>query len=115
MVSAVQYLSSKQGALMLTMPWGGKILDQMSIEDLSAAVAAPEVDWKVKEKVIEELKQRFEEKMSSGSGTADDERKVQLLGKLSERSLSESEYNELGTLLGVGLPPFEAPAEEGIR
>lgn len=92
-------------AMMSMMPGAIKV-DKMSTKELSGMLADPKLHGPLKDKVMEELNKRFEAK-SASSGNPEDIRKTELLQKLIEGTITDSENDELGNLLGVVLPRLE--------
>ncbi|WP_151637684.1 hypothetical protein [Noviherbaspirillum aerium] len=78
--------------------------EDLSEKDLRSMLAQPKLGDKVQEKLINELAKRLEAKLNSGKGTSDDMRQLELLSRLKEGTITESENDDLGQLMGVKLP-----------
>lgn len=85
--------------------------EDLSEKDLRSMLAQPKLNEKVQEKLINELTKRLEAKLNSGKGTSDDVRQLELLTKLKEGTITQSENDELGQLMGVKLP--DVPNRQG--
>lgn len=89
--------------------------DKLSEKDLREMLTNPKLTDKAKAALVDELTKRAEAKISSGKGTDQDARLLQLLPKLVEGTLTTSENSELGELLGVELPGVpEKPGQGNI-
>lgn len=89
--------------------------DKLSEKEIREMLANPKLTDKAKEALAAELSKRVESKISSGKGTDQDARVLQLLPRLVEGTITPSENSELGELLGVELPGVpEKPGQGNI-
>ena len=92
---------------------GGGGADKLGDKELRELLANPKLSDKAKESLVAELTKRTEAKISSGKGMDSDARLLQLLPRLIEGTITASENDELGELLGVELPGVPEKTGQG--
>jgi len=78
--------------------------EKLGEKELRESIADPKIPDDMREGLIKELFKRLEGKISSGKGTEEDARQLILLPKLIDGTITASENEELGKLMGVELP-----------
>jgi hypothetical protein len=83
--------------------FGGKV-DHLSDEQLKEELANPRFKEPIREKVIAEMIKRLDEKIASGEPEPGQLRQRELLQKLKDGTITQTENYELGEHLSIKIP-----------